>query len=124
MHGLGHAVLAAAGAGCATLLVGGDFSRFSAASSRYLGGSGGTTAATFALAGLAAVVVKVLGNTLASVVQAQVGGEVGAALRETLLRALLAERSVAQARHSDHGAATEEAADEGSAPHGGGAWAR
>ena len=124
MHGLGHAVLAAAGAGCATLLVGGDFSRFSAASSRHLGGSGATTAATFALAGLAAVVVKVLGNTVASVIQAQVGGEVGASLRETLLRALLAERSVAQARHSDHGAATEEAADEGSAPHGGGAWAR
>ena len=124
MQGLGHAVLAAAGAGCATLLVGGDFSRFSAMSSRYLGVSGSGTAVTFALAGLVAVTVKVLGNALATVVQARIGGEVGGALRETLLRALLAERSVAQARHSDHGPATEEAAGEGAVPQGGGAWAR
>ena len=124
MHGLGHAVLAAAGAGCATLLVGGEFSRFSGMSVRYLGSSGTRAAATFALAGLVAVGVKVLGNTLATVVQARIGGEVGGALRETLLRALLAERTVAQARHSDHGPATEEAAEEGAAPQDGGAWAR
>ena len=124
MHGLGHAVLAAAGAGCATLLVGGEFSRFSGMSARYLGSSGTGAAATFALAGLVAVGLKVLGNTLATVVQARIGGEVGGALRETLLRALLAERTVAQSRHSDHGPATEEAAEEGAAPQDGGAWAR
>ena len=117
-------MLAAAGAGCATLLVGGDFSRFSALMSRYTGTAGAVTAATFALGGLVAVGVKVLGNALATVVQAHVGGEVGAALRETLLRALLAERSVAQSRHSDHGPATKEAVDEGGAPRGGGSWAQ
>lgn len=124
MHGLGHAVLAAAGAGCATLLVGGDFSRLSALSTRFLGASNAGSAAAFALAGLLAVGVKVTGNALATMVQARVGGEVGASLRETLLRALLAERSVAQARHLDHGPATEEAPREGGAPHAGGSWAR
>ncbi len=97
-YALGHAAIAVAIAGCV----------------EGLGGPRGATLLAanpleFALLGLAAVVLKSLGNVLGTTVQARMGGEVGAALREGVLGALLGEISVAQARHSDQGGATKEA---------------
>ncbi len=102
-YALGHAAIAVAIAGCVDGL-----------------GSGTGTALIsarpleFALAGLAAATLKSLGNVLGTAVQARMGGEVGAALRERVLGALLTDRSLAQARHSDQGGATKET-DDGSA---------
>lgn len=97
-YALGHAAIAIAVAGCV----------------EGLGGAHATTLLAakpleFALVGLAAVVLKSLGNVLGTTVQARMGGEVGAALREGVLGALLSDLPVAQARHSDQGGATKEA---------------
>jgi ABC-type multidrug transport system fused ATPase/permease subunit len=96
-YALGHAAIAVAIAGCV----------------EGLGGNAGTALftakpLTFALAGLAAAILKSLGNVLGTAVQARMGGEVGAALRERVLATLLTEASLARARHSDQGGATKE----------------
>ena len=97
-HALGHATISIAVAGCVDGLATGG--RAALLSAKPL---------TFALVGLGAAALKAVGNGLATTVQARIGGEVGAELREGVLRALLAEDSLAQPRHSDQGGATKEA---------------
>ena len=102
MHAVGHAAVALVAGAFALMLV------------RSLGGSGQTVlplgldvehggALVLSVVGLAVIAGKTVAGVYATFVQARVAGEVGGALRLTLLDALLAIHRLRRPRHDDHG---------------------
>ncbi len=103
MHAVGHAAMAVLAGALAQVLVGGGGLSAPRSMDRVHVLPGAADALSLALAGLAAVLLKVVGGIGASYVQGSLAGEVGSLLRARLLDALLGRNVLHRARQRDHG---------------------